>query len=152
MADATHFALQQDRRGVMWDLALYIPTVFFLGLIALKFWYNPDKQSWSYLLAFLASFFAIAGANRILGSRMMLLPNAPLAFDVSKQGVRLNLRSGEMVDLVKDVRFFSDYAGKSFGLSGMDLSGKRRQYVFHKPQFGNDEAFRDAKSRLSVFR
>ncbi len=152
MADQSHFTLQPDRRGVLWDVALYVPTVFFLGLIALKFWYSPDKQTWSYLLVFLATFFAIAGANRIFGSRLMMLPNSPLSLDVSKQGVKLQLRNGQTVDLVKELRFFSDYAGKSFGLSGMDLSGKRRQYVFHKSQFGQETTFRDAKSLLSVFR
>lgn len=152
MADISRFTLQPDKRGVLWDVALYVPTVLFLGLIAIKFWYSPDKQAWAYLLMFLASFFLIAGANRIFGSRMMMLPSSPLALDVSKKGVKLTLRNGEAVDLIKDVRFFSDYAGRSFGLAGMDLTGKRRQFVFHKAQFGAESTFKDVKSLLSVFR
>jgi len=151
VAKKTAFQLVPDRRGMLWDLLLYVPTVTVLALIALKLWYGPN-QTWSYLLLFLASFFCIAGANRILSSRMMLLPSSPVVLDASTQRVRVTLRNGEIIELAKNVRFFSDYAGKSFGLSGMDLSGKRRQYVFHRGQFGDEGEFRDLTSRLRVFK
>jgi len=135
---------------VMWDALLYVPTVAALALISLKLWYGPN-QSWSYLLVFLASFFAIAGINRIL-SRMMLLPSSPTAIDVDKQGVHLRLRNNERINLVKDLRYFPDFAGKSFGLTGMDLAGQRRQFVFHRGQFAAVAVFEDIRSRLNVYR
>jgi len=134
-----------------WDLLLYVPTVLALGSFGLKLWYG-GQQSWGYLLFFMACFFFIAGANRILGGRLMVLPNAPVSMDVSKKRVLLQLRNGNKIELVKDLRFFSDYAGKSFGLTGLDLSGRKRQYVFHRGQFGGETGFNDLKSILSVYR
>lgn len=151
MAKEVNYALQRDTKGMFWDLALYIPTVVALALIALKLWYGPN-QVWAYLLFFLASFFFIAGANRVLASRLMILPSSPMALNVGKQRIGLALRNGERVDLVKEVRFFSDYAGKSFGLTGMDLSGKRRQFVFHRGQFPDEAAFKDAMALLRVYK
>lgn len=136
---------------MLWDLGLYVPTVVALATIALSMWYG-GSQSWAYLLFFLASFFLIAGANRIVSGRLMLLPSSPTALEVDKKSVKLGLRNGEKVELVKDLRFFADYAGKSIGLTGMDLNGKRRQYVFHKGQFPDEGQFSDLKSLLSVFR
>ena len=81
----------------------------------------------------------------------MLLPNNPIELDISKKRVQLKLRNGEQVELVKDVRYFSDYAGKSFGLAGMDLTGKRRQYVFHKGQFTNENNFKKVGSALKIY-
>jgi len=40
---------------------------------------------------------------------------------------------------MRDIRFFSDKAGKSFGLTGMDERGSKQQYVFHKGQFASDD-------------
>ena len=70
------YSLVQDRKGMMWDLWLYVPTVVFLELIAIKVWYGP-YQDWTYVLVFMATFFAFAGANRILKTRLMILPGAP---------------------------------------------------------------------------
>ncbi len=145
------YVLVQDRKGMTWDLLLYVPTVIFLVAIALKVWFGPN-QSWAYLLVFMATFFLLTGANRILKTRLMILPAAPVAIDIGKQRVRLELRSGTQVDLVKGVRFFADFAGKSFALTGLDLSGKKQQYVFHLGQFADESQFKDAKSFLQVYK
>lgn len=145
------YVLVQDRKGMAWDLWLYLPTVIFLILIAIKLWYGP-YQSWSYILVFMGTFFALVGANRILKTRLMILPMAPTAIDVDKQRVRLELRNGMQVDLVKSVRFFGDFVGKSFAVTGMDMSGKKQQYVFHRGQFADEGQFKDAKSFLQVYK
>ena len=150
MAAAKQFRLNQDRRGVIWDVMLYVPTVGALLLIALKLWYGPN-HIWTYILVFLGSFFFIVGLNRIL-ARLMVLPSSPLAIEIDKQGVYLNLRNDQRITLIKDVRFYPDYSGKSFGLSGMDLSGKRYQFVFHKGQYSSPAIFDEIKSMLNVYR
>lgn len=135
------YELVQDRKGVWWDLLLYIPTVTALLSMAAKFWFGNDANL-AYLLLFLGSFFLIAGANRVLKTRLMLLPTAPVAIELDgKHLVALSLRSGERLELVSDIRFYPDYAGKSFGLVGLDRAGKRSQFVFHKGQFGADKEF-----------
>ena len=150
MVATKQFRLIKDRRGVIWDALLYIPTVGALLLIALKLWYGPNHL-WSYALVFLGSFFFIVGLNRVL-SRMMALPSSPIAIEIDKQGVYLNLRNEQRITLIKDVRFFPDFSGKSFGLSGMDLAGKRHQYVFHKGQYPSPTEFDEIKSQLNVYR
>lgn len=141
--------LVRDRRGGLWDALLYVPTVIGLGSVALMFWYQGN-HSLGYLMLFLASFFLFQGVHRILG-RLLLLPSAPIALDISKQRVALELRGGARVELVKDVRYFADYAGKSFGLTGMDLNGARKQFVVHRGQFQNDEVFKKTATALKVF-
>ena len=145
------YSLVQDRKGMMWDLWLYVPTVVFLALIAIKVWYGP-YQDWTYVLVFMATFFAFAGANRILKTRLMILPGAPTAIDVDKQRVRFELRNGKQVDLVKSVRFFGDFVGKSFAVTGMDMSDKKQQYVFHRGQFADESQFKDVKSFLQIYK
>ncbi len=145
------YTLAQDKKGMAWDLLLYVSTVIFLVSIAMKLWYTADKN-WSYLLMFLGSFFFFVGANRILKTRLMILPSAPVALAVDKQRVRVELRSGDIVDLVKDLRFFADFSGKSLALTGMDMSGQKHQYVFHRGQFSVGGSFDDAKSRLQIYR
>jgi hypothetical protein len=54
--------------------------------------------------------------------------------------------------MMKDVRYYPDYSGKSFGLSGMDLAGKRYQYVFHKGQYPSPAVFDEVKSLLNIYR
>lgn len=149
MASKGQYGLVPDKKGAMWDLLLYVPTVGALLLIGVKLWFGPN-QTWSYLLVFLASFFFVAGANRI-AARLLLMPTAPVALDIDKHRVRLTLRGGQSVDLVKNLRFYSDYAGKSFGLTAMDLAGKKRQYVFHKGQFSNENAYKDITGSLRVY-
>ena len=134
-----------------WDLLLYVPTVIALLSIGAKLWYGPD-QTWAYLLFFMASFFFFTGANRILGGRMMLLPGAPTAIEVGKQQVSLMLKSGQQVDLVKNVRYFADYAGKSFGLAGMDVNGRKRQFVLHRGQFASVSTYNDLRRLLNVYK
>ncbi len=151
MAKEASYRLIQDKKGMLWDALLYIPTVIALFSIGLKLWFSPN-QTWAYVLFFMASFFFLIGANRILSSRLMLLPSAPVALDVSQQQVSIELHSGERITLVKDVRYYPDYAGKSFGLSGMDVSGKRRQFVFHRGQFAAPSQFEDLRSLLSVYK
>ena len=145
------YEFKQDRKGVTWDLLLYVPTVGALFSIAAKLWFGPN-QSWSYILVFLGSFFLLVGMNRIMKTRLLVIPSAPVALEVAKGQVNIRLRSGQVVGLVKDVRFFSEIGGKTFALTGMDLSGQKRQYVFHLGQFQDEAAYKDAKSYLEVYR
>jgi hypothetical protein len=149
-AKTRQFQLIQDRQGVVWDVLLYVPTAVALLLIALKLWYG-SHSTWAYALVFLASYFLIVGVNRVL-RRMILLPTSPVSIDIDKQAVFLNLKNARRVALVKDVRFFPDYSGKSFGLSGMDMAGKSHQYVFHKGQYPSPADFQEIKGLLSVYR
>ncbi len=145
------YRLTPDRRGAAWDALLYLPVVILLGAYSLVLWYQ-NNQVFAYLLMFLASFMAFIGGNRILSGRLMLLPSAPVALSVSKQHVTVKLRNDEQVALAKEVRFFSDYAGKSFGLTGVDMSGKKRQYVFHRGQFASLAVYEDALVSLRIYK
>ena len=149
MAKSEIYELSQDQKGVTWDILMYIPTVSGLGIGAYVFWYQQN-QGLAYLLFFLSCFFFYQGLHRILG-RMMLLPNSPVKLDISKQRVQMKLRNGETVELVKNLRYFADHAGKSFGLTGMDMTGVKRQYVFHKGQFASEEAYRNVGGALKIF-
>jgi hypothetical protein len=147
MMSEVRFNLSQDRKGMMWDLLLYIPTVLALSSMAAKFWYGDDANL-AYLLVFLASFFCIAGANRVLKTRLMILPSAPVAIEIDKASTRLVLRNGKLVELVKELKFYSDYAGRTFGLTGMDNSGRRLQFVFHKGQFASAQDYQTVQDKL----
>lgn len=149
MTKSEMFELSKDRKGVIWDAMMYVPTVLGLGTGAFMFWYDKN-QGLAYLLFFLACFFFYQGVHRVLG-RMLVLPQSPVSLDVSKQRVVLEMRNGDVVELIKDVRYFSDHAGKSFGLTGMDMMGAKRQYVFHKGQFAEDAAFGRIGAALKVF-
>ncbi len=144
MKEAVKFDLVADRRGMVWDLLLYVPTVVALGSISASLWYGNEHNT-SYLLFFLTCFFFIAGFNRVFKTRLMLLPSAPVALMVGEQGVGLIQKNGVRIDLVKNLRYFPDYAGKSFGLSGQDGSGKLLQFVFHKGQFPDEDRFASAR-------
>ena len=143
----TRFNLSQDRKGMMWDLLLYIPTVVALSSMAAKFWYGDDANL-AYLLVFLASFFFIAGANRVLKTRLMILPSTPVAIEIDKGLTRLVLRNGKRVELVKELKFYSDYAGRTFGLTGLDNSAQRLQFVFHKGQFSSAQDYQTVQDKL----
>jgi hypothetical protein len=151
MAKTTEFTLAQDKKGVVWDLLLYIPTLIVLILIASQLWYN-DNENFTYLLVFLTTIIFLIGFDRIAKTRLMILPNAPVGLSVSKQSVTVQLKSGNTIELVKDVRFFTDFAGKSFGLTGIDLTGTKKQFVFHKGQFALLDDFENAKSLLRGFK
>jgi hypothetical protein len=141
--------LVRDTKGMYWDLLLYVPTVTALLSMAAKFWFGGDVNL-AYLLLFLGSFFFIAGANRILKTRLMVLPSAPIALTVkNRDSVSLALRDGKELELVSGLKFYPDYAGKSFGLVGHDKAGQRAQFVFHKGQFPSEQDF---QSVLKVFR
>ena len=133
-AEAQRFDLVSDRKGVIWDLLLYVPTVVALASIAASFWYGDDHNM-GYLFFFLTCFFFIVGFNRIFKTRLMLLPSAPVCITVSEQSLGLVQKNGTQVNLVKNLRYYSDYAGKTFGISGLDGAGKQLQFVFHKGQF-----------------
>lgn len=141
------FSLVQDRKGMMWDLLLYVPTVIALLSMVVKLWYGGDV-SLAYLFSFLACFFFIAGANRILKTRLMLLPNAPIAIEVDRPVTRILMRNGESVELLKDSRVYADYSGRSFGLAGLDKAGQRVQFVFHKGQFSSVQDFQAIQELL----
>jgi hypothetical protein len=149
VAKSERYQLSSDTQGVIWDVLMYVPTVAGLAAGAFIFWYKPN-HGLSYLLLFLACFFLYQGVHRILG-RMALLPNAPVALDVSKQRVLLELRNGTKVELVKNLRYFNDYAGKSFALSGMDSSGAKRQFVFHRGQFADQNEYTKIGGTLKAF-
>lgn len=149
MAKSERYQLSSDSQGVMWDLLMYVPTVTGLAVGAFIFWYKPN-HGLAYLLLFLACFFLYQGVHRIMG-RLVLLPNAPVVLDVSKQRVLLELRNGKRIELVKNLRYFSDYAGKSFALTGMDTSGAKRQFVFHKGQFADQNDYNKLGGTLKVF-
>jgi len=141
------FDLRQDRKGMVWDLLLYVPTVIALLSMAAKFYFGDDVNL-SYLLLFLGSYFFIAGANRVLKTRLMVWPSAPVAIEVDKQKVGFALRNGKRLEILKDLRYYPDYAGRSFGLSGMDGQGRRMQFVFHKGQFADDKSYQAAQTAL----
>ena len=144
------YRLVPDRKGVVWDLLLYIPTVVILALIALKLWYGTNPE-WAYILFFMASFFFIAGANRILKTRLMVVASAPTALDIGTDRVRIALRNGEQIDLVKDLRYYADTQGKSFALTGTDVLDQRRQYIFHRGNFVKEADFAEITGRLKVY-
>ena len=149
MAKFVRYELIPDKRGMVWDLLMYVPTVTGLGAGAAIMWFKSN-QNFTYLLLFLACFFLFHAINRVM-SRLLLMPNNPKALEISKQRVLLELRNHQKIELVKNVRYFSDYAGKSFGLTGMDLSGAKKQFVFHKGQFADQNDFNKAGSQLKVF-
>jgi len=131
--------LQPDSKGVIWDLALYVPTVGFLILTGLKFWYPHGEDEWiGYMLMFLGFFFLMVGGGRVL-RRLLILPSAPVAMDINRERIRMALKGGDAVSLIKDIRFFADHAGKSFGLTGMGNTGAKLQFVFHRNQFRGED-------------
>jgi len=150
MAESMRFDLVPDHKGMVWDLLLYIPTVAALASIATSFWYGNDHNM-GYLFFFLTCFFFIAGFNRVFKTRLMLLPSAPTSIMVNEQSLGLMQRNGNRIDLVKNLRYYSDYAGKSFGISGLDGMGKQLQYVFHKGQFATLGQYDTAKEFLKRY-
>ncbi len=151
MAKVDSCVLVADKRGAAWDALLYVPVVLLLGSYSAKSWYGGD-QTLAYVLMFLASFIFLIGANRVLATRLMLLPASPKALELAKKSVTVTVKSGEKIELVKDLRYFPDYSGKSFGFVGMDLSGRKRQFVFHRGQFAKESDFKDMRSHLSVYK
>lgn len=149
MAVDTRYTLHQDKQGLIWDLMLYVPTVTALLAIASGVWFQGNENL-TFLLLFMASFFCIAGANRILKTRLMLLPRSPIAIEVGAGNtVTLFLRNGGRQQLLKDVKVFKDFSGKTFGLTGIDGRGKRLQFVFHKGQFGLEREFLALQNRFT---
>lgn len=147
MTEALQFDLLPDKKGMWWDLLLYIPTVVALASISVSLWYNGDHNA-SYLFFFLTCFFSIAGFNRVFNTRLMLLPSSPVRFAVGQKSLVLVRKSGNPVSLIKNLKYFPDYAGKSFGVSGMDGAGKQQQFVFHKGQFATAASFDSAREAL----
>ena len=136
---------------MLWDLLLYVPTVVFLVVIGLMLWFSGMYHDWAYPLIFMATFFSLVGGNRILRTRLMLLPSAAIGFAVDKHRVCVELRNGQRLELVKNVKFYADFVGKSFAVTGMDLAGKVQKFIFHKGQFASEPEFNDAKSLLRVY-
>jgi hypothetical protein len=147
MSEMKQYNLVADRKGMVWDLLLYIPTVVALASIGTGFWFSDDHST-GYLFYFLTCFFFIAGVNRIFKTRLMLFPTAPTSFSLDDQRVILQQKNGVQVNLIKTIKYYSDYSGKSFGLSGMDGAGKQLQFVFHKGQFASAEEFDSAQAIL----
>jgi len=151
VAESFNFPLSKDKKGVLWDLVLYVPTFLFLAVYASKLWLTGNAN-FTYVLVFASTLIFLMAFNRIFKTRLMLLPSSPVALTVSRQGVSLQLKNSDSVDLVRDVRFFTDMAGKSFGISGLDMAGKTQKFVFHRGQFSEETAFNDAKARLRAFK
>jgi len=143
--------LHADRAGIIWDMLLYVPTVGFLLFWGLSLWYGSEQVGVGYALMFLGFFFLMVGGNRVM-RRLQLLPSAPVALDVDRERVQISLKGGETVSLVRDVRFFTDYAGKSFGLSGMDTQGAKRQFVLHRSQFDDAGIYEAVTRALEPYR
>lgn len=150
IAEKMQFELVQDRKGMAWDLLLYIPTVVALASISASFWYGDDHNM-GYLFFFLTCFFFIAGFNRVFKTRLMLLPSAPVCLKVGEQSLGLVQKNGVQVDLVKNLRYYADYAGKSFGISGLDGAGKQLQFVFHRGQFASVDQYGTAQKALKQY-
>jgi len=140
MSNGTRYTLRRDYHGMFWDALLYVPTVSALAVFAASTWYD-NKAPLAYLLGFLACFFLIQGANRILTTRLMWLPSAPVAIETRPNAADLILKSGEIIKLQRDLKLFRDRAGRSFGLTGMSDQGRRRQFIFHRGQFKQDSDF-----------
>jgi hypothetical protein len=140
MSMGARYTLCRDYHGMLWDALLYVPTVSALAVFALGSWYD-NKVSMAYLLGFLACFFLIAGANRILTTRLMWLPSAPVAIETRPNAADLILKNGEIIKLRQDLKLYRDRSGRSFGLTGTSEQGKRRQFVFHRGQFSQDSDF-----------
>ena len=151
MGQKTEYSLVQDKKGAIWDLLLYVPTIAVLILIATQLWFSGN-QTFTYLLVFMTTIVFFIAFNRIAKTRLMVLPTAPIAFAVSKKGVILTLKNGTKIDLVKDLRFFADVAGKSIALVGVDLGGAKHQFVFHKGQFSDHTDFDGSKAQLKMFK
>ncbi len=147
MTEPLQFDLVPDVKGMWWDLLLYVPTVIALASISASLWYGGDHNT-SYLFFFLTCFFSIAGFNRIFNTRLMLLPSSPVRFVVGKNNLLVVQKNASQVNLVKNLKFFPDYAGKTFGFSGINAAGKQMQYVFHKGQFASIDKFESAKVSL----
>jgi hypothetical protein len=131
--------LRPDKTGTLWDLALYVPTVGVLLLWGLKLWYAGGDEQWiGYALMFLGFFFMMVGGGRVM-RRLLIHPQAPISLDINRERVRMKLKGGQYASLMKDIRFFADQAGKSFGLTGKDTMGTKRQYVFHRKQFTEED-------------
>jgi len=147
MAKSEEYRLVKDKNGVIWDAMLYFPMVVGLGLGAAIFWHQSN-QGLTYLLFFLACFFFYQGTHRILG-RLIMLPGNPTMLDVSKRMVTLWLKNGQKIELIKNLRFYSET--KTIALTGMDSGGARRQYIFHKGQFEDETQFKKASAALRIF-
>ncbi|HKJ22288.1 MAG TPA: hypothetical protein VKA13_04305 [Gammaproteobacteria bacterium] len=150
-AEARRYRLHQDKKGMAWDLLLYVPTVVILVFISVRLWLGPDKN-WTYVTVAIASFLFIQSLMRIMKTRLMLLPQAPVALDIANQRIRVELRNGDSVELVSKLRYFPDFAGKTIAISGTDLNGKAHQYIFHLGQFKDMSAFKDLRGFLEVYR
>jgi hypothetical protein len=140
MTIQSRYALRRDYRGTLWDALLYIPTVSALSIFAASNWY-ANNASLTYLLGFLACFFLIVGANRILTTRLMWLPSAPVAIETRPNAANLILKSGEVIKLQQELRLYRERSGRSFGLTGVCAQGKRRQFIFHRGQFSSESDF-----------
>ena len=140
MAETMQFDLVPDRKGMVWDLLLYVPTVIALASLAASFWYDNDHTT-GYVFFFLTCFFFIVGFNRVFKTRLMLLPSAPVSLKVEEENLGLVQRNGIQINLVKNLRYYPDYSGKTFGISGLDGGGKQQQFVIHKGQFPTTEKF-----------
>jgi len=153
MAKSNAFAceLHADKRGVIWDLVLYIPTVGFLLLWGLKMYFGSEDNIIAYVLLSLGFFFLFVGFNRV-SKRMLWTPKSPVGLDVDSKRVLMQTQNGETMSLRKDVRFFRDTAGKTFAITGLDSRGEKQQLIFYRGQFPSTQAYDDMVRVLDRYR
>ena len=113
-------------------------------------WYAKNEDL-AYLLSFLACFFLLAGSNRILKTRLMLLPSSPVRIEADPQlpCVRLLQKDGKRLELLKNIKVHKEVSGRSVGLTGLSAEGKLLQFIFHKGQFVLE---RDYLALLEMFK
>jgi len=82
---------------------------------------------------------------------MMLTGSSPISIDADKQRIICGLRNGGQVELVKELRYFPDFTGKSFAITGLDLNGKKCQYIFHRGQFADADEYKKLREFLRIY-
>lgn len=147
MAVTKQFVLVPDSKGMIWDLILYIPTIIALASISASLWYSNEHTT-SYVFFFLTCFFLIAGYKRVFDTRLMLFASSPMRLDVGDEGLTVIRKEGNQVALLTTLKYFPDYAGKSFAISGMDDIGKQHQYILHRGRFESPDMFKSAQEAI----
>ncbi|MDX8379412.1 MAG: hypothetical protein R8K48_05115 [Gallionella sp.] len=147
MAATKQFVLVPDSKGMVWDLTLYIPTIIALASISASLWYSNDHTT-SYVFFFLTCFFSIAGYKRVFDTRLMLFASSPMRLEVGDDGLTVISNNGNQVALRTTLKYFPDYGGKSFAISGQDEITKQHQYIFHRGRFESPDRFKVAQEAI----
>jgi hypothetical protein len=141
MSNGTRYTLRRDYHGMFWDALLYVPTVTALAIFAISSFYD-DKVAVAYLLGFLACFFLFAGANRILTTRLMWLPSAPVAIEIRPSAADLILKSGEDHPAPAGLEALPRSIGPIIRPDRRQRCKARKQFIFHRGQFARTAIFK----------